>query len=180
MPRTAGFTAWKSGQYREVKPLSSLDDRPFPTGALIGAGFLILTTVAGVGTIQLRKHFSHIPLIASDIQVTQPVQTRTLRFEDQKDGVAVYGGHVRVFDAATGAELPPLREREGFVRAVLNSLTYERTKNSVEAQPVFELTRWSDGKITMADKATGAMINLGDFGHGNKSAFLRFLPAVKP
>jgi putative photosynthetic complex assembly protein len=159
------------------KPLSSLDDRPFPAGALVGAGLLVLTTIAGVGTIQLRKHFSHVPLIASEIQVANPVQIRALRFEDQKDGVAVYGGHVRVFDAETGAELPQLRERDGFVRAVLNSLTYERTKNGVQAAPVFELTRWSDNKITIADKATGARINLGDFGPGNKSVFQRFLPA---
>ena len=177
MSRDGWLTASQSGDNREAKPLSALDDRPFPAGALIGAGFLILTTVAGIGTIQLRKHFSHIPLNASDIQVAQPVQTRSLRFEDQKDGVAVYGGHVRVFDAATGAELPQLRERDGFVRAVLNSLTYERTKNSIDASPVFVLTRWSDQKITIADKATGALINLGDFGPGNKSVFLRFLPA---
>lgn len=159
--------------------MSSLDDRPFPAGALIGAGFLVLTTVAGVGTIQLRKHFSHIPLIASEIQVAQPVEIRALRFVDQQDGVAVYGGHVRVFDAATNAELPQLRERDGFIRAVLNSLSYERTKNSVQAPPVFVLTRWSDNKITIADKATGARINLGDFGPGNKAVFLRFLSGAK-
>ena len=105
------------------------------------------------------------------------MQSRTLRFVDQQDGVAIYGGHVRVFDAATNTELPQLRERDGFVRAVLNSLTYERTKTSVQAPPEFELTRWSDNKITIADKATGARINLGDFGPGNKSVFLRFLPA---
>ncbi len=160
--------------------MSALDDRPFPAGALIGAGLLVLSTVAGVGTIQLRKHFSHVPLIASDIQLAQPQQTRTLRFEDQKDGVAIYGGHVRVFDAATNEELPQLRERDGFVRAVLNSLAYQRTKTSVTAPPLFELTRWSDNKITITDKATGARINLGDFGAGNKSAFLRFLPSAKP
>jgi putative photosynthetic complex assembly protein len=158
--------------------LSSLDDRPFPKAALLGAGLLVASTVAGVGAIQLHKHFSHVPLIASDIQVAQPVQLRALRFVDQQDGVAIYGGHVRVFDAVTNAELPQLRERDGFVRAVLNSLTYERSKNSVQAASVFELTRWSDNKITIADKATGAMINLGDFGPGNKAVFLRFLPPM--
>ena len=160
--------------------MSSLDDRPFPTAALVGAGLLILTTVGGVGAIQLQKHLAHRPLRATN-ESAAPLQIRDLRFVDQQDGVSIYGGHVRVFDAATGVELPQLRDRDGFIRAVLNSLTYERTKNSVNAQPVFELARWPDNKITIADKSTGARINLGDFGPGNKSVFLRFFaqPAFK-
>jgi putative photosynthetic complex assembly protein len=140
----------------------------------MGAGLLVLSTVAGVGTIQLKKHFAHIPLNASAILAEVPTEVRSLRFVDQQDGVSIYGGHVRVFDAVTGAELPQLRERDGFVRAVLNSLAYERTKNAVQAAPIFELARWPDNRITIADKATGAQINLGDFGPGNKSVFLRF------
>ena len=154
--------------------MSSLDERPFPAAALAGAGLLVLSTIAGVGSIQLRKHFAHLPLTATEIPAAKPVQIRALRFVDQQDGVSIYGGHVRVFDAASGAELPQLRERDGFVRAVLNSLTYERTKNGVQAPPLFELARWPDNRITIADKATGARINLGDFGPGNKSVFLRF------
>jgi putative photosynthetic complex assembly protein len=153
--------------------LSSLDDKPFPKGALLGAGLLVLTTVAGVGTIQLQKHFTHAGM-GGPAMAAAPLQVRALRFVDQQDGVSIYGGHVRVFDAATGAELPQLRERDGFIRAVLNSLSYERTKNGVTAAPVFELALWPDNKITIADKATGAHINLGDFGPGNKSVFLRF------
>ncbi len=140
----------------------------------MGAGLLVLSTVAGVGTIQLKKHFAHIPLNTSAILAEAPTEVRSLRFVDQQDGVSIYGGHVRVFDAVTGAELPQLRERDGFVRAVLNSLAYERTKNAVQAAPIFELARWPDNRITIADKATGAQINLGDFGPGNKSVFLRF------
>jgi putative photosynthetic complex assembly protein len=158
--------------------LSSLDDRPFPTAALFGAGLLVFTTVAGVGTIQLQKHFAHIPLTATADTAT-PLQSRTLRFVDQKDGVSVYGGHVLVFDAATGAQLPQLRERDGFVRAVLNSLAYQRTKLQVNAPPVFTLSRWPGNKITIEDKTTGAQINLGDFGPGNKAVFLRFFEPAK-
>jgi len=157
--------------------LSSLDDRPFPKPALIGAALLILTTVVGVGVIQLQKHFAP-PVPVDFAQGATPLETRALRFVDQGDGVAIYGGHVRVFDAATGAELPQLREREGFVRAILNSLTYERTKSGVEAEPVFELVRWSDNRLTIADKATGAHVNLGDFGPGNKAVFLRFFSSA--
>ncbi|MGZ5920325.1 MAG: photosynthetic complex assembly protein PuhC [Rhizomicrobium sp.] len=165
---------------REINPLSSLADRPFPKAALLGASLLILSTVAGVGTIQLKKHFAHIPLNASAIPAEQPAEVRNLRFVDQQDGLSIYGGHVRVFDAVTGAELPQLRERDGFVRAILNSLAYERTKNAVQAPAIFELARWSDNRITIADKMTGARINLGDFGPGNKSVFLRFFTVATP
>lgn len=153
--------------------MSSLDERPFPAAALIGAALLVLTTTVGVGIIQLQKHLSHAPPADTMVGGTI-IETRELRFVDQKDGVSIYGGHVRVFDAKTGAELPQLRERDGFVRAVLNSLTYERTKRDVQAAPLFVLTRWSDNKLTMTDTATGARISLGDFGPGNKSVFLRF------
>ncbi len=158
--------------------MSSLDERPFPAAALVGAGLLILTTVAGVGIIQLQKHFAPAS-VASDAPGATAVQTRLLRFVDQNDGVAVYGGHVRVFDVATGAELPQLRDRDGFVRAVLNSLTYERTKRAVSAPPIFELVRWSDNRITISDSATGARISLGDFGPGNKAVFLRFFDTTE-
>lgn len=153
--------------------MSSLDDRPFPKPALIGAGLLILTTSAGVGIIQAQKHFAHASN-AAIVEAAAPLQSRTLRFVDQGDGVSVYGGHVRVFDAMTGSELPALQEREGFVRAVLNSLMYQRTKLGITAAPVFELSRWPNRKITIKDKATGATINVGDFGPGNKAAFFRF------
>ncbi len=152
-----------------------MDDRPFPTAALIGAGLLVVTTVVGVGTIQLNKHFNHISN-ASPIDTGTPVVTRELRFVDQNDGVNAYAGNVRVFDATTGAELPPLRENDGFVRAVLNALNFERTKGDLSAPPVFELIRWSDNHITVRDRATGKFIDVGEFGSGNKAAFLRFLP----
>ena len=111
--------------------MSSLDDKPFPKGALLGAGLLVLTTVAGVGTIQLQKHFTHDGR-GGPAMAAAPLQVRALRFVDQQDGVSIYGGHVRVFDAASGAELPQLRERDGFVRAVLNSLTSPSSQRSYD------------------------------------------------
>lgn len=158
--------------------MSSLDEKPFPAAALIGAGLLVLTTVVGVGIIQINKHYS--PIVPfSDARSGSPAQTRELAFIDEHDGVSVYGGHVRVFDATSGRELPQLRERDGFVRAVLNSLMYERTKRGVAAPPVFELARWTDNRITMSDKSTGARISLGDFGPGNKAVFLKFFGPAK-
>jgi putative photosynthetic complex assembly protein len=150
--------------------LSSLDDRLIPPAALIGAGALILTTIVGVGVIQVNKHFA--PAVES--YNAAPVKTRVLRFIDEGDGVSVYGGHVKVFDVATGAELHELRENDGFVRAVLNSLMFERSKRGVSAAPIFELVQWSDNRVTLKDTATGSLVSLGSFGAGNKAVFLRF------
>lgn len=155
--------------------MSSLDEKPFPRAALIGAGLLILSTVAGVGTIQLQK-FHAGTLRSAPALPAAAIETRELRFVDLQDGVSVFGGHVQVFDAITGTELPQLRERDGFIRAVLNSLAYERTKRGLEAPTVFQIARWSDDRITISDAVTGARINLADFGHGNKAVFLRFFP----
>lgn len=141
-----------------------------------------MSTVLGLGTIQFQKHLAHIPLHGASSLSGSPIEVRTLRFIDLQDGVSIYGGHVRVFDAKTGTELPALREKDGFVRAVLNSLAYQRSKNDIAAAPVFELARWPDNRITLTDPASGARINLGDFGPGNKSVFLRFFadPAARP
>ena len=152
-----------------------MDKRPFPPVAIFAAGLLMVTTVLAVGIFQHNKHL----LQARPLPIANgaaAVESRELRFVDLKDGVSVYGGHVRVFDVATGAELPQLRERDGFIRAVLNSLAFERTKRDLDAPPIFVLTRWSDNRLTLTDKATGARISLGDFGPGNKSVFFRFLP----
>jgi putative photosynthetic complex assembly protein len=154
--------------------LSSLDERPFPAAALIGAGMLMMTTVVGVGIIQLNKHFHPQPIVNLETQGATLVHSRDLRFVDEQDGVSVYGGHVRVFDVATGKELTQLSESDGFVRAVLNALTYERTKSDVNAAPVFTLTQWSNGAIIITDKASGAHVNVEQYGHGNKIVFARF------
>jgi putative photosynthetic complex assembly protein len=158
-------------QRRGVEPLSSLDERPFPKGALIAAGLLIFATIAGVGAIQLRKHFSPVAAVdGSD----RALERRALRFVDAGDGVNAFGGHVMVYDAATDTQLGPLAESDGFIRAVLNSLAFERTKRGIDGTSVFQLVRWPDNKLTLEDSVTGAHVSLGAFGHGNRKVFLRF------
>jgi putative photosynthetic complex assembly protein len=133
---------------------------------------LIFATVGGVAAIQLRKHFSPpAPVAWAD----SAIERRALRFVDAGDGVNAFGGHVMVYDAATDAKLGPLAESDGFIRAVLNSLAFERTKRGIDAAPVFQLVRWPDNKLTLEDSVTGAHVSLGAFGHGNRAVFLRFL-----
>jgi putative photosynthetic complex assembly protein len=178
MARAPSALGWRHMWPMGVKPLSSLDERPFPAAALVGAGMLVLSTVAGVGAIQLNKHFYHITNVV-ELDSGSPIVRRELRFDDQGDGVNAYAGHVRVFDATTGIELPPLRNSDGFVRAVLNSLNFERTKRDLNGLPVFELVRWSDNRITLQDRITGKFVDVGEFGPGNKAVFVRFLPSAK-
>lgn len=149
-----------------------------PKPILIGAGALIFSTLVFVGAVQFDKHLHHRGN-APELAFGTPVASRLLRFVDERDGVNAYGGHVRVYDAESGTELPELKANEGFVRAVLNALAFERTKRGgVAAAPVFRLTAWSEGEITLRDIATGKQIEVSEFGPDNERTFLRFLPPL--
>jgi len=149
----------------------SREESPSTLIAVVASGLLIITSIIAVNLHQNRK--MDAPPV---VETAQPAQSRQLRFVDQGDGVSVYGGHVRVFDVATGREYPELRADEGFVRTVLNSLAFERTKRRiVNAVPVFELTAWKDNRLTLTDPTTGVHIGLGQFGIPNRAAFERFL-----
>ncbi len=155
--------------------MSSLDERPIPITALVAGGLLIITTVLGV-----KLHVERDPPATRHESVNASVvKSRLLRFVDEGDGVSVYGGHVRVFDAETGAELPQLRENDGFIRAVLNSLAFERTRRGISGPPDFELASWSDYRVTLTDRLTGAHVSLGEFGAENKAVFFRFLQSAR-
>jgi len=173
MPRSRGIISPpRQGDSR----LNSLDKSYFPKSALIGAGILIVGTIVGVAHHQLTK-----PAVPSmEEGGVTVVKSRLLRFVDLGDGVSAYGGHVRVFDESTGAEMSSLRDREGFVRAVLNSLSFERRRsNVISAPPVYELVYWSNGKITLKDLATGVRIDVSLFSADNKAVFMRFFAPVE-
>jgi putative photosynthetic complex assembly protein len=154
--------------------MRSQEESPFTLIAVVASGLLIVTSIIGVNLHQNRKLTA-----PAQVETVPAVQSRQLRFVDQGDGVSVYGGHVRVFDVATGREYPELRADEGFVRTVLNSLAFERTKRGIKnAVPVFELTAWKDNRLTLTDPATGVHIGLGQFGIPNRAAFERFLAPV--
>lgn len=153
--------------------MSALDDRPFPRGALIGAALLIAATIAGVAMHQLTKGAAgHSQQLAS----APVVQARALRFVDEGGGVTAFGGRVAVYDAASETKLADLVETDGFIRTVLNSLAFERTKRRIEAAAVFKLVLRADRHLTLEDPVTGQSVNLGAFGGANRSVFLRFLP----
>jgi putative photosynthetic complex assembly protein len=153
--------------------MSALDDRPFPRGALIGAGLLAVVTIAGVGLHQAQKFEGGFERQA---EVAPVLQSRTLRFVDGGGGVNAFGGRVSVYDAVDGAKIADLVETDGFIRTVLNSLAFERTKSRITADTVFTIVLRADRHLTLEDPLTGQSVNLGAFGGANRTVFLRFLP----
>jgi putative photosynthetic complex assembly protein len=153
--------------------MSALDDKPFPKGALIGAAALVISTVVGVGLVQIGKaNGTYTPIAAPKSEI---VASRDLRFIDANDGVTAFGGGVAVLDAVTGAEIARLEPTDGFVRVVLSSLAYERTRRA-SGEQIFRLVQRQDRSMSLEDLGTGTSINLGAFGPENRSRFLRFLP----
>lgn len=133
-----------------------------PRGLLIAIGALVLTTLVGVAAVRLAGVSARAPDAPS-------VATRLLRFEDRPDG------SIAVIDAASGRTLDELRGEQGFVRGALRALTRERRMRELGPQQPFELAARADGRLTLADPATGARIDLEAFGPTNAGVFARLL-----
>jgi putative photosynthetic complex assembly protein len=92
-----------------------------------------------------------------------------ISFEDRADGAVV----VRTEDGAERAVLAP--GTNGFIRGVLRGLARERRMNGKGADTPFHLVLRVDGRLALADPATGRTLDLGAFGHTNADAFARLL-----
>lgn len=149
-------------------------ENSFPRGAIMGAGLLIGLTVLGVAAVQIEKGLSSIPQVAESA-MSPTLVSRELRFADAGDGVNAFGGRVAVFDAKTGVKIGDLGETDGFVRAVLNSLAFERSKRRIATETVFDLSLHADGRLWLQDPVTRKGVDLGAFGPANKAVFRRFL-----
>lgn len=139
--------------------------RPFPRGPLFGAGALIVFSLLLAGTAR------YTGLGASMVDPASAVQTRDLRFEDRDDGA------VAVLEAETRREVEILAPgTNGFVRGVMRGLARERKLGGIgDAQP-FRLIRWSDGRLSLRDLATGREIQLVSFGQTQFDTFAAMLP----
>lgn len=135
-----------------------------PRSILLAAGAVLIFSLgltfaaksAGVGTLRAPSALA--------------VHTRNLRFEDRADGA------VTALDAANGAQIHLfLPGTNGFVRGVLRGMARERKLESIGAGACFELTRWSDGRLSIRDTETGRTVDLNAFGAENAAAFAALL-----
>ncbi len=137
---------------------------PFPRGALIGAGGLILLTILAAGVSRFTGGPVSHPTGAA-------LMSRDLRFEDQADG------GVLVRDARDGSTVDVLAPgTNGFIRASLRSIA-KRRRFDGEPSDVFHLTAWADGRLTLDEPVTGSLIELEAFGQTNEMSFARLLTA---
>ena len=105
-----------------------------------------------------------------------PVRSADLMVQDRADGsVAV----LQAGDAAPVAVLPPASN--GFLRVVLAGIVRERQREGMGSPTLpFRVTRWSDGRLTVADDAAGRLVELNAFGPDNAAAFARLLDLSRP
>ena len=135
---------------------------PLSRPLIIIAGLLAAMVVIGFAA-RLGPHGGEPPAATA-------VRTADLVMQDQPDGSIT----VRT---ASGRPVTTIeRNTDAFVRVVLSGLVRERRLDG-EGSPTipFHLTRWSDGRLTIDDLATGKLIELEAFGQTNEDAFARLL-----
>ena len=72
--------------------------------------------------------------------------------------------------------LPP--GTNGFARGVMRGMARERHSREIGSEPPFRLTRWSDGRLSLDDPATGRRIELDAFGPTNTAVFAHLMGAT--
>lgn len=140
---------------------------PVPRGALVGAGALIVVALL-LATVSRLTNVG-----ATRVPDAVAVASVALAFSDRADGAVVVS---RAADGRVVEVLAP--GTNGFARGALRGLARERRRSHVDAAPPFQLTRWSDGRLSLADPSTGRRIELDVFGPTNAAVFARLLTAA--
>jgi putative photosynthetic complex assembly protein len=144
--------------------MSEFTERPFPRGALLGAAAMVGASLLLAAVVRLS---------GADISSAPPViplAVKDLRFVDQPDGA------VAVYDVTQGAPVAVLAPgTNGFLRATMRNFARERRSNGIGSSAPFRLTAGTDGRLVLADLATGRKIDLEAFGATNAAVFAGFL-----
>jgi putative photosynthetic complex assembly protein len=138
-----------------------------PRGALLGAAALVgVALLAALGARVGGLGTTRVPPATA-------IEIRELRFEDRADGA------VLVYRAGAAQPVEVIAPgTNGFVRGVMRGFARERKRQAVGSEPPFRLTRWSDGRLSLDDPATGRHVDLEAFGPVNSGAFARMLLAA--
>jgi putative photosynthetic complex assembly protein len=134
----------------------------FPRWFLYGAGGLILISLLSVALVRITGN-------GPDQRAAPAAQERPLRFTDRPDG------GIAVVDATTGALVADIHGEQGFLRGALRALARERKARGLGSEQPFQLIARTDGRLTLADPATGQRIDLESFGPANAGAFAALL-----
>ena len=138
--------------------------RPFPRGPLLGAGVMVLIALLLTGV----SRYTGVGVVT--VEPANPVEVRSLRFEDKPDG------SVAVLDADTQNLIDTLAPgTNGFVRGVMRGLARERKMSGLSDQAPFDLVRWDDRRLSLRDTATGREIELVSFGITQLETFAKML-----
>jgi putative photosynthetic complex assembly protein len=157
--------------------MSDFTNERFPTSALYAAGALISVAILTVGSI--RVGLLPAPETAPQSRERRQVQavvSRDFRFEDREDGALL------ATDVAAGklAFVFPPGSNTGFIRGVMRGLMRERRLHEVARSGPVTVTQWADGALTLEDKSTGRILELGSFGQTNRAAFAQLLVPYQP
>jgi putative photosynthetic complex assembly protein len=139
-----------------------------PKGALWGAFALVALTLVLVFADQATD------AVRGEQTTTSPQSVHQLAFAiDGEDGP------IAVSRATSGEQLAVFAADESrFLRRVVTSLQDKRARADIPVDRPFQLIRWSDGTMVLADPINGQYMPLNGFGADNERAFLRLLAAA--
>jgi putative photosynthetic complex assembly protein len=133
-----------------------------PRRAVMAAFGMLALTLGGVALVRL----SGAPIREPDART---VARSELRFFDRPDG------GIAVVDAVGGATLGVVHGEQGFLRGTLRGLVRERKRRGLSSDAPLQLIARADGRLTLADAATGERIELESFGPSNVAVYARWL-----
>lgn len=140
--------------------------KPIPRAILLAAAAFAL------GSISVVVLSRSTDVGVSRVAYAEATETRALVFADRADGA------VAVSSAEDGSVIAVLEPgSSGFVRIVMRALAKERQDRGIGAAPAFELSRWGDGRLSIADPETGRRLDLTGFGKTNVDDFAKLLLA---
>ncbi|MEM9624931.1 MAG: photosynthetic complex assembly protein PuhC [Pseudomonadota bacterium] len=130
-----------------------------PKPLLIGAGIMMVTAMVFAAVAKRMPEEAGQQTIKSELLAAEAAgDSRRLRFEHRPDGSML------VLDAADESQIATFAPgANGFVRMVVRSMVNERRLSGADYDAAFHLQRRINGKLMIADPATGRTISLASY-----------------